>query len=113
MQTRSRAPAAPCCSGGSHGFVIGHVCPEAQEGGPIALVQVGGQAGGWVGAALTDACRAVGSPSRLPKRPAHGCHAPWAMPCAHTPQDGDTIRIDAQTRKMDILNVDDAEMQRR
>jgi dihydroxy-acid dehydratase len=28
-------------SGGSHGFLIGHVCPEAQEGGPIALVQDG------------------------------------------------------------------------
>jgi dihydroxy-acid dehydratase len=28
-------------SGGSHGFVIGHVCPEAQEGGPIALVRDG------------------------------------------------------------------------
>lgn len=27
-------------SGGSHGFVIGHVAPEAQEGGPIALVGV-------------------------------------------------------------------------
>jgi Dehydratase family len=26
-------------SGGSHGFVIGHVTPEAQEGGPIALLQ--------------------------------------------------------------------------
>ncbi|MGF1573887.1 MAG: dihydroxy-acid dehydratase [Sumerlaeia bacterium] len=26
-------------SGGSHGFIVGHVCPEAQEGGPIALVQ--------------------------------------------------------------------------
>ena len=25
-------------SGASHGFVIGHVVPEAQEGGPIALV---------------------------------------------------------------------------
>ncbi len=25
-------------SGGSHGFIIGHVVPEAQEGGPIALV---------------------------------------------------------------------------
>ena len=36
-------------SGGSHGFVIGHVTPEAQEGGPIALVQVsrtGGSGGG-------------------------------------------------------------------
>jgi dihydroxy-acid dehydratase len=28
-------------SGGSHGFIIGHVCPEAQEGGPIGLVETG------------------------------------------------------------------------
>ncbi|ERN15759.1 hypothetical protein AMTRI_Chr07g26180 [Amborella trichopoda] len=28
-------------SGGSHGFVVGHICPEAQEGGPIALIQSG------------------------------------------------------------------------
>ena len=28
-------------SGGSHGFVIGHVTPEAYEGGPIALVEDG------------------------------------------------------------------------
>jgi dihydroxy-acid dehydratase len=28
-------------SGGSHGFVVGHVTPEAQEGGPIALVRNG------------------------------------------------------------------------
>jgi dihydroxy-acid dehydratase len=28
-------------SGGSHGFIIGHVCPEAQEGGPIALIRDG------------------------------------------------------------------------
>ncbi|MFK7947406.1 MAG: dihydroxy-acid dehydratase [Saprospiraceae bacterium] len=28
-------------SGGSHGFVVGHVSPEAQEGGTIALVQDG------------------------------------------------------------------------
>ena len=28
-------------SGGSHGFIIGHVTPEAQEGGPIALVRNG------------------------------------------------------------------------
>jgi len=25
-------------SGGSHGFIIGHITPEAQVGGPIALV---------------------------------------------------------------------------
>ena len=28
-------------SGGSHGFIIGHIAPEAQDGGPIALVQDG------------------------------------------------------------------------
>jgi dihydroxy-acid dehydratase len=28
-------------SGGSHGFIVGHVTPEAQEGGPIALVGTG------------------------------------------------------------------------
>jgi dihydroxy-acid dehydratase len=28
-------------SGGSHGFIVGHVTPEAQEGGPIGLVQNG------------------------------------------------------------------------
>lgn len=28
-------------SGGSHGFIVGHVVPEAQEGGPIALVHDG------------------------------------------------------------------------
>ena len=28
-------------SGGSHGFVVGHICPEAQAGGPIALVKDG------------------------------------------------------------------------
>lgn len=26
-------------SGGSHGFIVGHITPEAQEGGPIALIQ--------------------------------------------------------------------------
>jgi dihydroxy-acid dehydratase len=28
-------------SGGSHGFLIGHIVPEAMEGGPIGLVQNG------------------------------------------------------------------------
>ncbi len=28
-------------SGGSHGFIVGHITPEAQEGGPIGLVQNG------------------------------------------------------------------------
>jgi dihydroxy-acid dehydratase len=28
-------------SGGSHGFIVGHIAPEAQVGGPIALIQDG------------------------------------------------------------------------
>ncbi len=28
-------------SGGSHGFIVGHIVPEAQEGGPIALLKDG------------------------------------------------------------------------
>jgi dihydroxy-acid dehydratase len=28
-------------SGGSHGFIVGHIVPEAQEGGPLALVKNG------------------------------------------------------------------------
>lgn len=28
-------------SGGSHGFIVGHITPEAQTGGPVALVQTG------------------------------------------------------------------------
>ncbi|BBO71019.1 dihydroxy-acid dehydratase [Desulfosarcina alkanivorans] len=28
-------------SGGSHGFIVGHVTPEAQDGGPLALIRTG------------------------------------------------------------------------
>ena len=28
-------------SGGSHGFIVGHIVPEAQEGGPLALLKTG------------------------------------------------------------------------
>ena len=28
-------------SGGSHGFIVGHITPEAQEGGPIAWIRTG------------------------------------------------------------------------
>ncbi len=28
-------------SGGSHGFIVGHITPEAQDGGPLALVENG------------------------------------------------------------------------
>ena len=30
-------------SGGSHGFIVGHITPEAQDGGPIAVVENGDQ----------------------------------------------------------------------
>ena len=30
-------------SGGSHGFIVGHIVPEAQLGGPIALIEDGDQ----------------------------------------------------------------------
>ena len=30
-------------SGGSHGFVVGHVSPEAMVGGPLALIKEGDQ----------------------------------------------------------------------
>mmetsp|Transcript_30771 Transcript_30771/g.99196 ORF Transcript_30771/g.99196 Transcript_30771/m.99196 type:complete len:114 (+) Transcript_30771:772-1113(+) len=52
-------------SGGTHGFCIGHVAPEAVDGGPIALVE-----------------------------------------------SGDTIRIDTQTKAIDLL-VPDAVLERR
>ena len=43
MQTQSF-----CCpdgrfSGGTHGFVVGHISPEAQNGGPLAFVKNGDQ----------------------------------------------------------------------
>ncbi|KAI0195903.1 dihydroxy-acid dehydratase [Astrocystis sublimbata] len=53
-------------SGASHGFIVGHVTPEAAVGGPIALVR-----------------------------------------------DGDTIVIDAEKNRIDITNVDDAELAER
>ena len=52
-------------SGATHGFSIGHVAPEATDGGPIALVR-----------------------------------------------EGDRIRIDVATRKMDLL-VDEVELETR
>ena len=52
-------------SGGSHGFLIGHIVPEAQEGGPIGLVR-----------------------------------------------DGDTIVIDAESRRLDLI-VDEAVLEER
>ena len=46
-------------SGGSHGFIVCHVTPEAQEGGPIGLIRTGDQISidaekNLLGVALTD-----------------------------------------------------------
>lgn len=41
-------------SGASHGIVIGHITPEAQTGGPIALVEDGDEVG--LRVQLYDAC---------------------------------------------------------
>ena len=54
----------------------------------------------------------VHSTPRCPPQPLQH-HLPKSRPPAAAPQDGDTIRIDAEKRTMDILNVDDAELQRR
>jgi dihydroxy-acid dehydratase len=53
-------------SGASHGFIVGHVVPEAAVGGPIALVR-----------------------------------------------DGDTVTIDAEKNRIDMVDVDDDELARR
>ena len=59
-------------SGGSHGFIIGHVVPEAQEGGPIALVQDGDQV---TLDAITNQINVAISEDEMKKR-----SAAWTMP---------------------------------
>jgi len=59
-------------SGGSHGFIVGHVTPEAQEGGPIALVQDGDIV--TINAETNEISMAV-SDEELSAR-----HAAWIMP---------------------------------
>ncbi len=59
-------------SGGSHGFIIGHVVPEAQEGGAIALVRDGDVV--TIDADRNELSVAV-SEAELAKR-----RARWAMP---------------------------------
>lgn len=53
-------------SGGSHGFIIGHITPEAQDGGPLALIE-----------------------------------------------NGDRIKIDAEANRIDFVDVDQQELNRR
>jgi len=55
-------------SGASHGIVIGHITPEAQTGGPIALVEDGDEVGLRVQLCMTHACLQI-----------HGC-SPAVVP---------------------------------
>jgi dihydroxy-acid dehydratase len=59
-------------SGGSHGFLVGHITPEAQEGGPIALVRDGDTI---TIDAQTNSIRVAVSESEMAKR-----RAEWKMP---------------------------------
>ena len=59
-------------SGGSHGFIVGHVAPEAQVGGPIALVKDGDRV--TINAETNEISVAV-SDQELARRKAN-----WSMP---------------------------------
>ena len=59
-------------SGGSHGFIVGHVAPEAQVGGPIALVEDGDRV--TINAETNEISVAV-SNQELARRKAN-----WSMP---------------------------------
>ncbi len=59
-------------SGGSHGFLVGHITPEAQEGGPIALVRDGDTI---TIDAQTNSIHVAVSESEMAKR-----RAEWKMP---------------------------------
>lgn len=59
-------------SGGSHGFIIGHIVPEAQEGGPLALVENGDMI---TIDAKQNSIEVALSDDEMKKR-----HAAWQMP---------------------------------
>ena len=59
-------------SGGSHGFIVGHVAPEAQVGGPLALVEDGDRV--TINAETNEISVAV-SDQELARRKAN-----WSMP---------------------------------
>jgi dihydroxy-acid dehydratase len=59
-------------SGGTHGFVVGHITPEAQEGGTIALVKNGDRI---IIDAVNNTINVQVSPEELAKR-----KATWVAP---------------------------------
>lgn len=62
-------------SGGSHGFVVGHISPEAFEGGPIALVEDGDEI---VIDATADSIELVVDDRELARR-----RSVWQQPAPH------------------------------
>jgi dihydroxy-acid dehydratase len=69
-------------SGGSHGFIVGHITPEAQDGGPIALVRDGEQ--------ITIDARENTIAVALPEDELARRRAVWTAPALKT--DGGTLR---------------------
>jgi dihydroxy-acid dehydratase len=69
-------------SGGSHGFIVGHITPEAQDGGPIALVRDGEQ--------ITIDARENTIAVALPEDEVARRQAVWTAPALKT--DGGTLR---------------------
>jgi dihydroxy-acid dehydratase len=69
-------------SGGSHGFIVGHITPEAQDGGPIALVRDGEQ--------ITIDARENTIAVALPEDEVARRRAVWTAPALKT--DGGTLR---------------------
>jgi dihydroxy-acid dehydratase len=63
-------------SGGSHGFIIGHITPEAQDGGPLALVRDGDRIS--IDAARCELTLDVSEPELASRRRAWKAPAPKA-----------------------------------
>ena len=65
-------------SGGSHGFIVGHITPEAQEGGPLALVRDGDKI-------VIDADGRTNSTSQLSADELANRRAAWKAPALQSP----------------------------
>ncbi|RKO96086.1 dihydroxy-acid and 6-phosphogluconate dehydratase [Caulochytrium protostelioides] len=79
-------------SGGSHGFIIGHVTPEAQVGGPIALLRDGDRI------VIDAATKAINAPD-LTEAEFTARRAEWTAP---------PYKADRGTLKKFIKNVSSA-----
>ena len=64
-------------SGGSSGFVVGHIAPEAYEGGPIGLIENGDQI--TIDARKREITVAVSDDEMASRKQAWSCPAPYAL----------------------------------